>query len=196
MLINLILGSVALMSMAFERLRLEAADRFARGDKISEIAGDLRVTEGSVRRWHRAWRDDGIEALRSRGPMSREKLSPQQWARLEQELRKGPLAHGFAADQRWTQGRIKTLIGRLFHVGYTAEGLWKLMRRHSWSCQVPVRQALERDEDAVAVWKDQVWPDIKAPLATWAPTSASRTRQARGSGRRKAAPGPRAAPGR
>ena len=103
--------------------------RFARGDKISEIAHDLRVTPGSVRRWHRAWEDGGTEALRSRGPVSRERLSPQQWARLELELRKGPLAHGFAGDQRWTLGRIKTLIGKLFHVGYTVEGTWKLMRQ-------------------------------------------------------------------
>ena len=93
--------------------------------------------------------------------MSREKLSLQQWARLEAGLARGPLAHGFADDQRWTLGRIKTLIGRLFHVGYTPEGVWKLMRRHGWSCQVPVRQALERDEEAVAVWKAEVWPDIK-----------------------------------
>src|ERR1700730_1301243 len=163
-----------------ERLRREAAGRFARGEGIKEISRDLRVTEGSVRRWHKAWRDGGPEALRSKGPVSREKLSSQQWARLEAELRKGPLAHGFAGDQRWTLGRIKTLIGRLFHVGYTIEGTWKLMRRHGWSCQVPVRQALERDDEAVTVWKDQVWPDIKAPLATWAPMSASRTRQARG----------------
>ena len=163
-----------------ERLRLQAAGRFARGDGINEIAHDLRVTPGSVRRWRRAWRDGGTAALRSKGPVSREKLSPQQWARLEQELRKGPLAHGYAGDQRWTLGRIKTLIGRLFHVGYTVEGTWKLMRRHGWSCQVPVRQALERDEEAVAVWKEQVWPDIKGWRAIWAPSSASRTRQARG----------------
>jgi hypothetical protein len=45
-------------------------------------------------------------------------LSPQRWARLELELRKGPLAHGSAGDQRWTPGRIKTLIGKPFHVGY------------------------------------------------------------------------------
>jgi transposase len=162
-----------------ERLRLQAADRFARGGTITEIARDLRVTEGSVRRWHRAWQDGGEQALRSRGPVSREKLSPQQWARLELELRKGPLAHGFANDQRWTLGRIKTLIGRLFHVGYTPEGVWKLMRRHGWSCQVPVRQALERDDEAVAVWKAEVWPQIKEWHATWAPTSASKTRQGR-----------------
>ena len=105
------------------RLRMEAAGRFARGDGIGEIARDLRVTEGSVRRWATGtWQDGGPGAPRSKGPVSRERLSPQQWARLELELRKGPLAHGFANDQRWTLGRIKTLIGKLFHVGYTVEG--------------------------------------------------------------------------
>src|SRR5438034_5805029 len=110
-----------------ERLRLDAAGRFARGGTISEIAHDLRVTEGSVRRWHRSWRDGGTQALRSRGPVSREKLSPQQWTRLEAELRKGPLAHGFANDQRWALGRIKTLIGRLFRIGYPPAGVAELL---------------------------------------------------------------------
>lgn len=123
------------------------------------------------------WRDGGTEALRSKGPVSREKLSPQHWARLELELQKGPLAHGFANDQRWTLDPIKTLIGRLFHVRYTVEGTSKLMRRHGWSAQVPVQQALERDDEAVAAWKAD---DIKARRATWAPSSASRTRRARG----------------
>jgi transposase len=162
-----------------ERLRLEAAGRFARGDSTPAVAADLRVTERTVRRWRQAWRDGGTAALRSRGPVSRERLSPQQWARLELELGKGPLAHGFAGDQRWTLGRIKTMIGKLFHVGYTIEGTWKLLRRHGWSCQVPVRQAMERDDEAVAVWKAEVWPQIKVLRGTWAPSSASRTRQAR-----------------
>jgi transposase len=61
-----------------ERQRLQAAGRFAAGDEINEIADDLRVTPGSVRRWHRAWCDGGNEALRSKGPVSRERLSPQQ----------------------------------------------------------------------------------------------------------------------
>jgi len=50
-----------------EWLRREAAERFARGDAIGVIAHHLRVTKGSVRRWQRAWRDGGAEALRSRG---------------------------------------------------------------------------------------------------------------------------------
>src|SRR4029077_12774668 len=42
-----------------ERLRLEAAGRFAAGGRVSEIARDLRVTPGLVRRWRRGWRDGG-----------------------------------------------------------------------------------------------------------------------------------------
>ena len=84
-----------------ERLRLEAAGRFARGDVISQIAHDLRVTEGSVRRWHRAWQDGGTEALRSRGPVSRERLSPQQWAGWNWSCGKG----------RWCTGSPMTSGG-------------------------------------------------------------------------------------
>ncbi|MEU1276596.1 winged helix-turn-helix domain-containing protein [Streptomyces sp. NPDC005799] len=31
--------------------------------------------------------------------------------------------------------------------------MWKLLRWHGWSAQVPVRRALERDEEAIEVWK-------------------------------------------
>ena len=79
------------------------------------------------------------------GPVSRERLSGREWDRLEAELKRGPLAHGFSDDQRWTLGRIKTLIGRLFHKGYPIQGVAKLLKRHGWSCQVPVRHAIERD---------------------------------------------------
>jgi transposase len=50
-----------------EQLRLGAAGRFARGDGIKEIARDLRVAEGSVRRWHRAWQDGGTRRCAPKG---------------------------------------------------------------------------------------------------------------------------------
>ena len=77
------------------------------------------------------------------------------------ELERGPLAHGWP-DQRWTLARIKTLIGRLFHVSYTVEGTWLLLR-NGWSWQQPARRAIERDEDAVELWKKEVWPQVKRP---------------------------------
>ncbi|MEV1240759.1 helix-turn-helix domain-containing protein [Nonomuraea sp. NPDC050022] len=121
------------------RLRLEAAGWLETGQSAKDIARDLRVHERTVDRWRKAWRDGGIEALRSKGPVSREKLASAQWARLESELGRGPLEHGFGDDQRWTLAWIKTLIGKLFHVGYTIEGVGKLRRRHGWSCRCRCR---------------------------------------------------------
>ncbi|MEU6996694.1 winged helix-turn-helix domain-containing protein [Nonomuraea sp. NPDC046570] len=163
-----------------ERLRLRAAEWFEVGESTKTIAARLRVHERSVTRWRKAWREGGAQALRSKVPVSKEKLSARQWEHLEAELRRGPLAWGFGEDQRWTLGRIKTLIGRLFHVGYTIEGVGKLLHRHGWSVQVPARRAVERDEEAIAAWKDEVWPAVKPPRRTWAPTSASKTRRVRG----------------
>jgi hypothetical protein len=111
-----------------------------------------------VRRCRRTWQQGGIEALRSRGPVSAERLSAAQWSRLEPELGKGSLAHGFAGDQRWTLGRIKTLIGKLFRVGYTVDGGMAADAPARLVMPGPVRQAMERDEQAVAVWKAEVWP--------------------------------------
>ncbi|WP_408962687.1 winged helix-turn-helix domain-containing protein [Nonomuraea angiospora] len=56
----------------------------------------------------------------------------------------------------------------------------KLLHRHGWSVQVPARRALERDEEAIAAWEAEVWPVVKAPRRTWAPTSVSRTKPGKG----------------
>ncbi|MER5993346.1 winged helix-turn-helix domain-containing protein [Streptomyces viridosporus] len=110
-----------------------------------------------------------------------ERLSPGQWERLERESRRGPLAHGFDNEfQGRTLKRIKLLIGQMFHVGYTIQGVWKLLRRHGWSARVPVRRALERDEEAIEVGQAEVRPQVKGPWPTWASTSASTTRPAGG----------------
>ena len=79
---------------------------------------------------------------------------------LERELLKGPAAHGWA-DQTWTLSRIKTLIGRRFHKSYTVQGVAALLRRHGWTCQVPARRTVERDEAAVAGWVKETWPHVE-----------------------------------
>ena len=112
--------------------------------------------------------------------MSQERLSPQQWAQLELELRKGPLAHGFADDQRVDTGPDQNADWEAVPCRLHRRGHHQADAAARLVAQVPVRQAMERDEETIAVWKDQVWPDIKGRRATWAVSSASRTRQARG----------------
>ncbi|MFE9628777.1 winged helix-turn-helix domain-containing protein [Streptomyces sp. NPDC006527] len=144
-----------------ERIRLQAVVRFEGGETNRAVAATLRVSERSVERWRRAWRERGQVGVLSQGSAGRSRLSETQIASLERELERGPLVHGWA-DQRWTLARIKTLIGRLFHVSYTVEGAWRLLKRHGWSWQQPARRAIERDDGAVEVWKQETWPRVRA----------------------------------
>jgi transposase len=71
---------------------------------------------------------------------------------------------------------MKTLIGRLFHVSYTVEGTWRLLKRHGWSWQQPTRRAIERDDSAVEVWKTETWPRVRASRRSAGPGWSSRTK--------------------
>ncbi|WUV38806.1 helix-turn-helix domain-containing protein [Streptomyces sp. NBC_01483] len=73
---------------------METGQRFERGDRTSDIAKDLRVSERSVEQWRRNWREGGLAGLKSRGPAKLPKLSDERFALLEEELAKGPAAHG------------------------------------------------------------------------------------------------------
>ncbi|MER5833143.1 winged helix-turn-helix domain-containing protein [Streptomyces sp. NPDC002130] len=50
------------------------------------------------------------------------------------------------------------------------------MKRHGWSWQAPARRALERDEHAVELWKQEVWPQVKGSRRCVAAGSSSRTK--------------------
>ncbi|AZP23047.1 winged helix-turn-helix domain-containing protein [Streptomyces aquilus] len=138
------------------------------------MAAALRVNERSVERWRRQWRERGEAGALSKGSSGRPRLNEKQNARLARELEREPLVHGWA-DQRWTLARSKTLIGRLFHVSYTVEGTWLLPRRHGWSWQQPARRAIERDDQAVEVWKKETWSLVRAPRRRATAGSSSRT---------------------
>ncbi|MFC4592516.1 helix-turn-helix domain-containing protein [Sphaerisporangium corydalis] len=134
-----------------ERLRIQAAERFAHGEENAVIARDLRVSVRSVQRWRKAWSQGGERALVSTGPASLPLLSDELFAVLETELDKGPVVHGWP-DQTWT------------------------LQRHGWSVQVPARRAVERDEAAVAGWVKETWPRVEEPRRRSGHGSSSKTR--------------------
>ncbi|GGM24480.1 hypothetical protein GCM10010129_81160 [Streptomyces fumigatiscleroticus] len=113
----------------------------------------------------------------SKGSAARPTLSEDLVAVLEQELAKGPLAHGWP-NQTWTLERIKTLIGRRFHKTMTLSAIAQMLHRHGFSHQMPARRALERDEEAVTGWVKETWPQVEAPRRRSGPSSSSRTRPA------------------
>ncbi|WP_428829946.1 helix-turn-helix domain-containing protein [Saccharothrix syringae] len=68
------------------------------------------------------------------------------------------------------------MIGHRFHVTYTVQGVHLLLRRHGWSPQVPAWRAVERDDQAVAGWVKDTWPQVETPRRRSTPGSSSRTR--------------------
>nr|AGS49939.1 mobile element protein [uncultured bacterium esnapd26] len=56
---------------------------------------------------------------------------------LEAELRRGPAAHGWVEDQRWTLARVADLIARLHHVRSTPRGVSYLLHRSAGHRRCP-----------------------------------------------------------
>jgi putative transposase len=173
-----------------EKVRLEAAEWIEEGATDAEVAARFRVTRMSANRWRRALAAGGRPALASKGPGgARCRLTRAQLAELQVLLEAGPAAWGWA-DQCWTLARIAAVVRERFGVDYTLPGVDLLLHRLGWSVQVPARRAAERDEEQIAAWREESWPQIKGPRRTWAPGWSSKTSPARGSGRPRAAPGP------
>ena len=57
--------------------------------------------------------------------------------------------------------RVAEVIAVHFGVQYHPGHVWKILQSMGWSCQKPERRARERDEKAIATWRQQDWPRIK-----------------------------------
>jgi transposase len=157
-----------------EQVRMQAVEMFEQRVPAAEIAARLRVTARSVCRWRQAWLAGGAAGLASKGQAARCRLDEAQLAALETVLEAGPLAAGFS-DQRWTLARVGGLIEKKFGMHYTLPGVWYLLRRLGWTCQMGARRAIERDDGAVEVWKKQTWPRAGRRRRSSAAGSSSRT---------------------
>ena len=162
-----------------EAVRFEAAGMFAEGLESVVIAERLRVTPKSVRAWRRAWLDGGVAALASKGPGGATcRLDAGRIETLKTHLDQGPAVHGWREDQRWTLARTSALVFELFRVRYSLRGVSLLLHRIGYSPQVPVHRAAERDEQAVAAWRIERWPEIKGSPQISAHGSCSPTKPA------------------
>lgn len=129
------------------------------GQSPAQVASALGATAQSVRRWKReAQQPPRKPSQRLPGRPSR--LSAAQLRALEQALKQGAYAAGYAEDY-WTLDRIAHLIWDLFELRYQPSGVWYVLHRLGWSCQRPARRPFARDEQAVAQWKRHMWPRIK-----------------------------------
>ena len=144
----------------WQQLRQAAAERFSAGERPRQVAPALGVSYEAVRVWYHRWcaADPGLLEVKRRGRQAR--LTPEQLGRLQQELLRGPTAHGYRTEL-WTLRRIAALIKQLFAVSYHPGHVFKLLQAMDWSCQKPQRRAKERNEARIQQWLAEDWPRIK-----------------------------------
>jgi transposase len=147
-----------------ERRRRRAVALLQQGLSLREVARRVQASVNSVYQWREAWQQGGDAALVPKPVPGRPpKLTNQQRQRLLEVLLQGARAYGFP-NELWTLKRIAAVIQVEFRIRYHPSHVWKVLRRLDWSCQVPERRAVQRDDQAIAHWKRYKWPAIKKSL--------------------------------
>jgi len=144
-----------------EARRLRAWELHQKGWKQCQIAEALGVTPGAVSQWLKRAREGGVEALlahKAAGPTPR--LTAEQRAHLLELLKGGAEAFGFRGDI-WTCSRVAKVIRREFGVSYHPSHVGRILRACGWSVQRPILRASQRDEEAIARWCKERWPEVK-----------------------------------
>lgn len=145
--------------------RLRAWELHEEGWTGKAIAAALKVSEGAVSGWLKRARASGVEALRRHpAPGPTPKLTAAQRAALPDLLARGAEAYGFIGDV-WTTKRVAAVIKRQFGVRYHPAHISRLLRREGLSLQKPIQRASQRDEAAIAAWRDETWPALQAKRA-------------------------------
>ena len=61
----------------------------------------------------------------------------------------------------YVNDQLNELIRKKFGLNYSDVHVWRLLGKMGFSSQKPERQAKERDEEAVQLWRKKTWPKIK-----------------------------------
>jgi transposase len=105
-------------------------------------------------------RDGGVEGLQTRPRSGRPpRLSAGQKSQIPDFLWHGAEAYGFRGKV-WTRARIARVIGEELGVRFHNDHVGRLLRELRWTPQVPIRRALQRDEQAVRDWRERTWPEL------------------------------------
>jgi transposase len=145
-----------------EQIRQQAAQMFDDGMSGAQVAAALEISTKSAYAWRRAWTAGGDQALLSKGaPGPDPVLSEPLVQKLIAKLNDGPAAAGWDEDQRWTLARIRTLIGRMFHLTVSIATVSQILHRAGFTPQQPIQRAAERDEAAIEHWRRHQWPAVK-----------------------------------
>jgi transposase len=149
------------MASSMEQLRRLAVALILDGEAPQDVADVLDVSERSLWRWLRAWRQRGDAGLLTKpGWGRRPKLTGAQAVQVLGWLQQNPCDFGFSTE-RWTAPRVTVVIEQRFGVQMNHRYVNDWLARRGITPQVPERRPRERDEGVIRDWIAHRWPVIK-----------------------------------
>jgi transposase len=149
-----------------EQLRIRAVGQIEQGAHPEDVAAGLGMTRAAVYSWLAKYREGGLEALRARPVPGRPpSLSGAQLARLYGLVVGNDPRQLRFVFALWTRAMIRELIRREFSVRLSEVSVGRLLRKLGLSPQRPLYRAYQQDPEAVARWKAEEYPAIRAQAA-------------------------------
>jgi transposase len=71
----------------------------------------------------------------------------------------GAEAYGFHGDF-WSCARVASILKEEFGVQYHPGHVSRILKNLGWTPQIPITRALQRDEEEIARWRGDVWPEL------------------------------------
>jgi transposase len=149
-----------------EQLRIRAVGQIQQGAHADEVAAGLGMTRAAVYGWLAKYREGGLEALKARPVPGRPpKLSGPQLARLYGLVVGNDPRQLRFAFALWTRAMVRELIRREFGVALSEVSVGRLLRSLGLSPQRPLYRAYQQNPQAVARWKAEIYPQLRAEAA-------------------------------
>ncbi len=144
-----------------EARRLQAFVLKQKGWKQTRIAEALGVTDAAVSQWFASLSDQDVSALLARPHTGRPpELTREQKNLIPDLLSHGAEAYGFRGEL-WTNARVAQAIEWEWAVRYHPSHVARLLKELKWTPQLPIVRATQRDEAAIAFWRQAHWPELK-----------------------------------
>jgi transposase len=149
-----------------EQLRIRAVRQVEQGAHPEDIAAALGMTRAAVYGWLAKYREGGLEALKAKPVPGRPpRLSGAQLQRVYTLVVGNDPRQLRFAFALWTRAMVRDLIRQELGVRLSEVSVGRLLRKLGLSPQRPLYRAYQQNPEAVARWKAEEYPQIRAQAA-------------------------------
>lgn len=153
----------ALPPIAQEDLRRKVIKSVLMGTKQVEAGKLFGVTRQAIGKWLKAYREGGSKAIKAKrqGRPRGGSLLPWQSAQIAKTVIDRYPDQLKLPFYLWTREAVSQLIERRFGIRLSVWTVGRYLARWNFTAQKPVRQAFERNPEAVRRWLEEEYPAIR-----------------------------------